>query len=243
MKTSVRIVFVFVLASLAGAGVTFLIKNTHHKTAPVVVGGATLPTGHEIVSTSESLGETISEPEVVVTAPVLDITKVRISPNIGRSSYYYSASGFSVEEETEGVTYVMTDNQGHTYSSEDGIFPQVEANNTGVYTVVAIVNATGKESEPKTIGGFNELKPIDNQLMATELTQLIQTGDYDGCRSRLDGKVRDKVAVRCSNADYQYNTLQEVFLSVGLDNWNVRVSSLDYDCLNRVISINLVATK
>lgn len=243
MKTSVKIVSVFVLATLVGAGATYLIKSMQPKKTPVIMGGATLPGGHEIASESKSVAAPINESEVVATVPVLVTTKVRVSPNIGRLSYYYSASGFSVEGETEGITYVMTDNEGHSYSSEDGVFPQIVANSSGVYTVIARNNATGLESEPKTVGGFNELKPITNQLTAAELTQLIQTGDYDGCRSRLDGKVREKVTVRCSNPEYKYNTLQEVFLSVGLDNWEVKVSSVDYDCLNRVMAINFVATK
>lgn len=174
-------------------------------------------------------------------APELVKSSIYVHLSVGRRSYYYTVSGVRVSEGSDSIVYELSDDYGHLYTSEDGTFKKVLANETGIYRVTAKDNKTGLVSESHEISGINIQTEIENKLTASELTDFLRTGDYDreDIKSRLTETLSKSVKIACTDDDYKANTIQEVFMSVNLESWKVTVTSLEYDYLGKVIVINI----
>lgn len=258
MNNKIKFILVFILAAVVGFGVVMLVKQSSEEgkhespITPPSIGSATVggetekekPDSMQSADTIVSFDVEEEVEELKPIAPELKTDQIRVRLYVGNSSYYYTVKGIGVSAESEGIVYTLTDVFGHEYTSDTGSFTQVSANATGTYTLVVHDTATGLLSEPKTIGGFNIIPPVANPLTATELTNIISTGDYDGNSHLLDGRLAKSFKISCSNSNYPItNTIQEVFMSVDLDNWIIIVTSIDYNCLGQVTRINLNAQK
>lgn len=257
MNNKIKFILVFILAAVVGFGVVMLVKQSSEEgkhespITPPSIGSATVggetekekPDSMQSADTIVSFDVEEEVEELKPIAPELKTDQIRVRLYVGKSSYYYTVKGIGVSAESEGIVYTLTDAFGHEYTSDTGSFTQVSANATGTYTLVVHDTATGLLSEPKTIGGFNIIPPVANPLSASELTELIKTGDYDGNKSLIEGRLANSQKIKCSNSNYTANTIQEVFMSVYLENWIITVASLDYNCLGQVTCINLNAQK
>lgn len=251
MKRTIKIVLAFVLAVLVGFGVVYFLKMQSREKESVSGSETTtqLPAtstpGARVITSEENstLASELVEDTANPVAPELVVSSARVSLSVGRTSYFYTVSGIRVNGNSEGITYTMTDSFGHRYTSNNGTFNKVEPNSTGAYTVIAQDSTSGMSSETKTIRGFNTVEPVQNKLTASDLTSMISTGDYDGNKPKLDGKLAKKVSIYSSSSDYSRSTIQEVFMSAGLEGWDVTVTSLEYNCLGQVMGVNLNAKK
>lgn len=253
MKNTIKIILAFILAALIGFGVVYLIKTQGNRSTGGkgvgAVGNPTPISPVDISDVSNSPDGTSSDLvegtdlQIVPEPPVLVTSGTRVILSVGQNAYYYIVSGLKVKGNSNGIIYTLKDQFGHSYTSQNGSFPRVEANSAGSYTIIAKDSETDLSSEPKTIQGFNMVEPVANKLTSTELTEMIATGDYDKYSNKLDGRIAKKVSIHCTNSEYSRSTLAEVFMSVGLENWRVSVTSLNYNCLGQVSGINLSATK
>ena len=261
MKRAIKIIIAFIVAAFVGFGIVYLIKTQSSKSgsnksveSTTSVTGSNMPSKVPVSDDSNSLVSKQEQPSVSSSglvesippqeAPVINISAARVVLSVGKNTYYYTVSGIKSSGSSDGTTYKLSDSFGHTYTSNNGTFNRVVANNTGIYSVVAQDSSTGLSSEAKAINGFNIVDPIKNKLSASELSSLIATGDYNqDVINKLSGRMAKKVSINCDNSSFGRNTLAEVFMAVGLEGWNVTVSSLDYNCLGQVDVINLSATK
>ena len=181
----------------------------------------------------------------VAVAPELNLSSVYVRLSVGRTSYHYAVYGLKVNGDSGSLMYELSDDYGHSYTSKDGRFNKVSANETGVYRITVRNTETDLKSEAYEISGFDMQSEIGNRLTETELTDFLKNGDYDreDVKSRLSETLTKSVKVVCDNADYNANTIQEVFMSVNLESWKVTVTSLEYDCLGRVRVINISASR
>lgn len=175
--------------------------------------------------------------------PVVDISKAKVRLTVGKTAYYYVVTGLDAKKVSESVQYVLANNRGRKYTSRDGKFEEVEACEDGTYSVFVQDLETGLKSEEKELSGFKIVPPVQNRLTAPELERLINTGDYDGCKNRLSGKLAGSVKIVSSGNDFVKSTLQEVFMAVGLEHWKVEVTAVGYNCLGQVMEVKLKARK
>lgn len=253
MKNTIKIILAFILAALIGFGVVYLIKTQVKRSQErkeVISGERTTELPVDTSAVSNSSGSISSDPvestdlQIVPPEPPMLVTSgTRVTLYVGQNAYYYIVSGLKVKGNSNGIIYTLKDQFGHSYTSQNGSFPRVEANSAGSYTIIAKDSETDLSSDPKIIQGFNMVEPVANKLTSTELTEMIATGDYDKYSNKLDGRIAKKVSIHCTNSEYSRSTLAEVFMSVGLENWIVSVTSLNYNCLGQVSGINLSATK
>lgn len=245
MNNTIKLILVFFLAVVVGFGVVILIKKPNGEDAPPVLPPIIETDTVQVPGPTPVPFDSVTKVDIPITpvAPKLVTNKVWVALYVGKISYSYTVSGIKVNVDSGNIIYTLADSFGHKYTSNDGKFTNVKANSTGTYTVVAEDTATGLSSEPKFITGFKEIVPIASPLTASELTNMIITGDYDGNKSKLNGKLAKSLSVKCSNPDYTANTIQEVFMSVLLENWIITITSLEYNCLKQVTRINLSAHK
>ena len=249
MNNVFKLILVFLIAMAVGFGTVILTKRSSGKdkqeyqiTEKIETEVPPATNDEQKSSDEDGISEVIEVKEAPV-APVLVTNQTKVELYVGKSSYYYRVRGIKVSDESENIRFTLTDSFGHEYTSENGKFDHVEANSAGTYTVIAHNASTGLSSEPVIIKGFQTIKPVANRLTTSELTSIIMTGDYDGSKSMLAGKLAKHISIKCTNSEYSYNTIQEVFISVGLENWSVSVTSIDYNCLGQVTSIKLSAQK
>ena len=180
-------------------------------------------------------------PEIEIPAPV--ITSVgRPKLVVGKTEYYYNFSSVKLESAEGSYEYALSDEINH-YTSADGKFTRIKPNQTGTYNLTVKDQSTGLTSEVKVVKGFYIKTPITNKLTPDELTAMIATGDWDGNSPNLQGRMADVVKVKSSNPEYTGgSTIQEVFMSV-MEGWQVSVSSMKYDCLGRVMEVQINASK
>ena len=255
MKNTIKLILAFLLAVIVGFGVVILVKKSNEKDKQITDMMTEVTKELEnpevinedviIVSVPTDIENKIIVPTAPITlfAPELVTDNIRVELYVGNTSYYYIVKGIKVRGESEGIVYTLTDSFGHEYTSDNGKFTHVAANSTGTYTVVAKNTVTGLFSDPEIITGFKVVNPVANPLTVSGLTSIIMTGDYEGNYSQLEGKLAKSISVKCSNSDYTANTIQEVFMTVLLENWIITVTSLEYNCLKQVIRINLSAHK
>ena len=264
MNKIIKFILVFVLAGAVGFGSVILVKKYIRKDTVKMalvedvkevpeVGDSDIVSGANGEKKSANIELTPEDSTTVLssdkktirgfeksepTSPILLVEDVKVVPEVGD---YYSVSGAKVKENSENIEFTLEDAFGHKYTSANGSFNHVEANETGEYNLVARDTNTGLSSDTKTIRGFNKKQPVANPLTEFELTEIIMTGDYDGNKSKLAGKLAKSISIKCSNSDYKPNTIQEVCMSVGLEGWNVKVVTLDYNVLSQVTKIYLEA--
>lgn len=236
MKTYIKLLLVFIVAMLIGFGIMALVRNNGPKK-----GEEPDPIDHHDTVLVDHNADSTDMEKPVVEKPVVDVNSVRVNLIVEKAKYYYSVRGVKCSVNAEGIEYVLSDEYGHTYISVDGRFPNVAPNANGQYVVVARYTDSGIESFPQIIRGFYVQNPISDKLTAEELTGLIATGDYDGNKASMDGRVADNVKINSTDPEYVCNTLAEVFMSVGLEGWTVSVISVEYNCLNKVIGVTLSA--
>lgn len=200
----------------------------------------------ETASSTEDISKTEAEVEitesVTYSEPVVNVSNVRVKAVVKQTEYYYSVTKLTASADGQ-IEYALEDNEGHSYTSSNGIFNKVAANNTGEYTVKVHDVDHNLVSAPKSIRGFSRLKPISNKLTAAELNSLFATGDYDGNRSSLQGRMAEEVTIINTSGNLNCPTYYEIFTAINLEGWTVSVESLGYDCLNRVSKIVINASK
>lgn len=247
MNNTIKLILVFLLAVILGFGVVIIVKKSNGEDThpPTDYPGSNGPVKIDTTNVADTtfVGLKPKEEPIAPDAPQLLTNRIRVQLYVGKTSYYYTVKGIQVSEESEDITYTLTDSFGHEYTSDNGEFTHVDANNAGTYTIVAEDAVTGLSSEPEIITGFKVVNPVASPLTASELTNLIMTGDYEGNEPQLKGKLAKSLSVKCLTPDYSYNTIQEVFISVLLENWTITVTSLEYNCLRQVTRINLSAQK
>lgn len=262
MKNFLKLFVVFVLsAAIAFAACYYIRPYISHNSSPKTSTAATSSKGKTSTSSGTSVGVsnvtnespivlieevTTQEPEPVETVsyadPVVNTSNVRVKVVIKQTEYHYTVTRLSAT--SAGTTsFVIEDNEGHKYTSPNGVFNNVAANNTGEYTVIVRDTDHNLVSTPKTIRGFVKHTPITNKLTANELSNLFATGDYEGCRDSLKERMADDVKIVIASGDLKCPTFQEIFTAVYLEGWMVSVSSVEYDCLNRVSKIVVNASK
>lgn len=236
MKTPHKIIIVYLASAVVGAGVYYAYRMlTKGKPAskPVAeVSTNSAPINEPvIVEPAEVPVEPVPVPQNPPLAALTSNAKVKLV--VGKESYWYNVTGLrSNNEASANIEYVLKDGDGHIYASRDGRFTKVSANASGEYTVVIRDLDNGLESKSKTIGGFVGQTPV-TRLSTAELEKLINTGDYDGCKAKLSGKLSDKPEIKGTGR----STIQELFMAVNLEGRKVSVVSLEYDCLGRITSI------
>lgn len=265
MNNTVKIILTFVLAAFVGFGGGYAYKVlTKDKVSYADEGygyggsgGGTLPKSSNTVPSMGNGGShnslepksdavTGNEPGLIEPTPSLElnVSRARVSLTVGKDAYYYAVSGIQTDSPSDNLSYTLSDAYGHSYTSSDGYFSRVEANDAGTYSVTVKDLNTHRTSEPRQIQGFGKVAEISDKLTASDLTAMIGTGDYDGHKGQLTGKIVNDVRITCSNSEYgNRSTIQEVFMSVGLEDWTVSVTSVEYNCIGQVYSMNLNVSK
>ena len=259
MKIFLKSVLNFIVSALVGFGAIYLIRNYD----------VLIESFNSLFNSKEEVKEEVKEDDdkdrdkidkesimdtmaidkgkvlPVAVAPELNLSSVYVRLSVGRTSYHYAVYGLKVNGDSGSLMYELSDDYGHSYTSKGGRFNKVSANETGVYRITVRNTETDLKSEAYEISGFDMQPEIGNRLTETELTDFLKNGDYDreDVKSRLSETLTKSVKVVCDNADYNANTIQEVFMSVNLESWKVTVTSLEYDCLGRVIVINISASR
>ena len=259
MKIFLKSLLNFIVSALVGFGAIYLIRNYD----------VLIESFNYLINSKEEVKEEVKEDDdkdrdkidkesimdttaidkgkvlPVAVAPELNLSSVYVRLSVGRTSYHYAVYGLKVNGDSGSLMYELSDDYGHSYTSKDGRFNKVSANETGVYRITVRNTETDLKSEAYEISGFDMQSEIGNRLTETELTDFLKNGDYDreDVKSRLSETLTKSVKVVCDNADYNANTIQEVFMSVNLESWKVTVTSLEYDCLGRVRVINISASR
>lgn len=233
MKTPHKLIIVYLASAVVGAGVycTYRMLTRGNQPVAKVIEQAGEMDDHVIAAPVETPVKPAPAPQNPPLAALISNAKVKLV--VDKNSYWYNVTGLrSNNEASERLQYVLRDKDGHTYESGTGKFTKVSANTSGKYTVVIRDLDSGLESTPKTIGGFGIQTPV-TRISAAELEKFINTGDYDGCKDKLSGKLSDKPEIKGTKR----GTIQELFMAVNLEGRKVSVSSLEYDCLGRIMSI------
>ena len=212
------------------------------------LGGGSTTTGStsggEVKKTEE---ETKVVPAIPQRTISLDVKKARVNLAVGSTSYHYTVKGVQAKDDETGavltdaeVRFFLEDDYGHAYSSTTGQFDTVAPNQTGTYRIYAQDLTTQLKTQPSTITGCVVKTPIQ-KLTASELTTIFNTGDKEGNEYKLKGKFAPSVKIVSLTSGFSPKSYQEVFIAVGLEGWNVTVTSLDYDCLGQITKITLRA--
>lgn len=193
-----------------------------------------------IGSTSEV--EPADTTETVAPASMLAVDKSSCKPKlvVNATEYHYSMTG--VKSNCANPEYTLSDSHGHSYTSTNGKFNTIQPNSSASYTITVTDTVTGDMSAPLTITGFKEMTPVD-KVTSADLGSAIKSGDYDKISQVIKGKAIDSVKVSCNNPDFPYNRLDDVAIAVNLEGWKVSIAAISYDCLGRITSIKLNASK
>ncbi len=245
MKTSIKIVLTFFPAVIVGYG-AMVLHNRDNKENPSQSKLSLEEPNHIRLSDTSAtiINDTITSTTVSlpIPKPVVNTSKVQVSLVVGYVSYSYSVRGIKVEGEGGNYLYTLYDDV-NKYTSEDGTFRKVQANTTGSY-FLTVENVDNRiVSEPIELKGFNKQIPIENKVSARELTEMIGTGDWDGNRVKLQGRMRNQITINCSDPEFEKKTIQEVFMAVLLEGWLVEVTDVSYDSLGKLYAITLKASK
>ena len=251
MKNQLKVALAFVGAVAVGFVVMLLIKtygqnsifSFFNKRSTNTFEVHDTPSKDDVVTgQEEKILDIVNETNSFQASPELNVSDVRIRLVVGKNEYYYIVSGINAGDDANEISFTLSDDYGHIYTSIDGSFPNVAANKAGTYSAVA-TSASGLSSDAKLLKGFNIVQPVANRLTAGDLSSLFATGDYDGCKTLLEGKLAKNVVIKCTDTEYKCNTIPEVFMSVGLENWAVIVTSVEYNCLGQVSCIRLSVQK
>ena len=261
MNNSLKIILVFLIAAMAGFGGGYVYKvstgdsrRSQDYDYESGFGSVSLPrSGTDSASEQhiQTVPADVAEPLATVPelsvsrapVPELNVSRAKVTLAVVQDAYYYVVSGVRAETASDNLSYTLSDAYGHIYTSPNGKFPRVDANSSGTYSIVVTDLNSNMSSEPRQLRGFKIVNKVTDKLTASKLTEMIGSGDYDTQQKYLAGKLASNLKISCANEEYNRPTIQEVFLSVGLDGWTVTVTSVGYNYLGQVSSINLNASK
>ena len=173
MKIFLKSVLNFIVSALVGFGAIYLIRNYD---VLIESFNSLLNSKEEVKEDVDKDRDKIDKESImditaidkgkvlpVAVAPELNLSSVYVHLYVGRTSYHYAVYGLKVHEDSESLMYELSDDYGHIYTSKDGRFNKVSANETGIYHVSVRNILTDMKSETLEISGFDMQPEIENR--------------------------------------------------------------------------------
>lgn len=243
MKNIGIYVLTFVLALALGFGIMYLVKPLLTPSEPehVSLADTQYVSAHEAVPEEPDPEEADEiyeeeEPEPVAVREAEEVFELVTSglkkPSVGDG--LFKVYGMTVNGGSGSVRYTLSDSEGHSYESSSGVFPEVAANTSGNYTLVAKDIVTGRTAR-KTIYGLKYVKPVEH-LEAADIAKAINSGNADNLRPLRD-RMAAKVKVASNQSDV--TTFEAACMRVSMEGLNATVSNLQFDGTGHLTSLRI----